>query len=356
MSKRKADATAAPVVHGSAMLSAVRVDSYNGELRDAAGFVGDRASGRAFRAILEAKRGRIRQMIDDPMGNVESADISKKALDRLLVDGDVEAAGVVLGTIEEFAQSFAAVIQRFMRLKSWKGTQRIVVGGGLRASRIGELSIGRASVILKEKSYAIDVMPIRHDPDEAGLIGCVQLVVPAVFAGYDGMVAVDIGGANIRVGIVRFNRRRKADLAKCKVWASDLWRHADEEPGRDDAVDRLAGMLSDIIKHGTKEGLRLSPIIGIGCPGVIREDGSIQKGGQNLPGNWEHAKFNLPNLVRKAVPTIDGRGSIVVMHNDAVVQGLSEAPFMQDITRWSVLTIGSGLGNARFTNRRRARH
>ena len=42
---------------------------------------------------------------------------------------------------------------------------------------------------------------------------------------------------------------------------------------------------------------------------------------------------------------------MVVMHNDAVVQGLSEAPFMQDVTRWGVLTIGTGLGNARFTNR-----
>jgi hypothetical protein len=30
---------------------------------------------------------------------------------------------------------------------------------------------------------------------------------------------------------------------------------------------------------------------------------------------------------------------------------LSEAPHMQDIERWGVLTIGTGLGNARFTNR-----
>jgi len=38
------------------------------------------------------------------------------------------------------------------------------------------------------------------------------------------------------------------------------------------------------------------------------------------------------------------------MHNDAVVQGLSEAPFMQDVRRWGVLTIGTGLANARFSN------
>ena len=41
------------------------------------------------------------------------------------------------------------------------------------------------------------------------------------------------------------------------------------------------------------------------------------------------------------------------MHNDGVVQGLSEIPFMQDVERWGVLTIGTGLGNARFTNRRK---
>ena len=39
------------------------------------------------------------------------------------------------------------------------------------------------------------------------------------------------------------------------------------------------------------------------------------------------------------------------MHNDGVVPGLSEIPFMQDVKRWGVLTIGTGLGNARFTNR-----
>jgi hypothetical protein len=39
------------------------------------------------------------------------------------------------------------------------------------------------------------------------------------------------------------------------------------------------------------------------------------------------------------------------MHNDAVVQGLSEVPFMKDVQRWGIMTIGTRLGNARFTNR-----
>jgi hypothetical protein len=41
---------------------------------------------------------------------------------------------------------------------------------------------------------------------------------------------------------------------------------------------------------------------------------------------------------------------LVLMHNDAVVQGLSELPFMRDVKHWGVLTIGTGLGNVSFTN------
>jgi hypothetical protein len=39
------------------------------------------------------------------------------------------------------------------------------------------------------------------------------------------------------------------------------------------------------------------------------------------------------------------------MHNDAVVQGLSEAPFMHDVDVWATFTIGTGLGNALYNNR-----
>jgi len=31
------------------------------------------------------------------------------------------------------------------------------------------------------------------------------------------------------------------------------------------------------------------------------------------------------------------------------VQGLSEIPFMHGCRRWGVLTVGTGLGNARFS-------
>ena len=101
------------------------------------------------------------------------------------------------------------------------------------------------------------------------------------------------------------------------------------------------------------KGCKLAPFIGIACPGVINEDGSIEKGAQNLPGNWESSKFNLPASLVEAIPQIGDHDTAVLMHNDGVAQGLSEVPFMQDVERWGVLTIGTGLGNARFTNRKK---
>lgn len=68
-------------------------------------------------------------------------------------------------------------------------------------------------------------------------------------------------------------------------------------------------------------------------------------------GDWEGDDFNLPERLRALLPKIDGHETFVVVQNDAVVHGLSEVPVMRDVKRWGILTIGTGLGNARFTNR-----
>jgi predicted NBD/HSP70 family sugar kinase len=352
MPETKAPASEAPLLaHGSDQLSLVVVDAYNAELRSSEGFVGDRASKRAFQAILDDWRERMRQAGEDPLGDLPSEDLSKKQLDKVLTAGDAEAAGVIHGAIEEFAQEFAAVIRRFLRLKEWKKTERIVVGGGLRQSRIGELAIGRTAVILKASGFDIELRPIRHPSDHAGLIGSVHLVPSWILAGHDSILAVDIGGSNIRAGIIELRLKKKPDLSEADVHRMDLWRHSDDAPKREDAVARLIDMLLDLIKRAGKDDLTLAPFIGIGCPGVIRADGSIERGGQNLPGNWESKTFNLPRRLREAIPRIGDHDTVVLMHNDAVVQGLSELPFMQDVKQWGVLTIGTGLGNAHFTNR-----
>ena len=340
--------------NGACQLPAVTVDDYNVELRDDEGFVGDRASNRAFRAILDDWRERLRQVGDDPLGETASDELSKKKLDKLLIEGDPQAAGLVQSAIEDFAQELATVVRRFLRLKSWRDTERIVVGGGLRESRVGELAIGRATVILKAGGLDLDLVPIRHHPDEGGLIGAVHLAPAWMFSGHNGLLAVDIGGTNIRAGVVRTNLSKAPDLSKAEVWKSELWRYRDEDtaPSRDEAVAHLAEMLDDLIARAGKEKLKLAPFIGVGCAGLIAEYGSIERGGQILPGNWESSRFNLPEKLLAAIPTIDGHDTMIVMHNDAVVQGLSEVPFMRDIAHWGVLTIGTGLGNARFTNRK----
>jgi predicted NBD/HSP70 family sugar kinase len=138
------------------------------------------------------------------------------------------------------------------------------------------------------------------------------------------------------------------------VWKSDLWRHADDEPTREGAIKRLTKMLKELIADAEEKGFKLAPFIGISCPGVINADGTIEKGAQNLPGNWESSKFHLPRSLVEGIPTIGAHDTAILMHNDGVTQGLSEVPFMQEFERWGVLTIGTGLGNASFTNRKPA--
>jgi predicted NBD/HSP70 family sugar kinase len=342
----------AVATHGATRLPSVELDSYNVELKDDEGFIGDRASKGAFRTIIENWRKPLRKAGQDPFGDEASEEISKKKLDSLLSEGDPEAAGIVQGAIEDFAQELALVIRRFLKLKAWRETERIVVGGGFRASRVGELAIGRAAVILKADKVAIDLVPIRNDPDEAGLIGAAHLAPRWMFEAHDAILAVDIGGTNMRAGIVALNLKKAPDLAKASVWKFELWRHGDEKKlKREDAVEELVSMLKELIARAAKEGLRLAPFIGIGCPGIIDADGTIDRGAQNLPGNWQSSRFNLPLSLHKAIRKIGEHETVILLHNDAVVQGLSEAPFMTDVKRWGALTIGTGLGNARFTNR-----
>jgi hypothetical protein len=245
------------------------------------------------------------------------------------------------------------VTSRFLKSKAWADTEHIVVGGGFRQSRVGELAIARTDILLKAEGFKVDLVPIRFHPDEAGLIGCLHLAPSWIFEAHDSILAIDIGGTNIRCGVVETRWKKAPDLSKASVWKSELWRHADDEPTREGAVKRLVKMLKGLVAEADTEGLKLAPFIGIACPGVINEDGSIAKGAQNLPGNWESSKFNLPASLVEAIPAIGDHDTAVLMHNDGVAQGLSEVPFMQDVGHWGVLTIGTGLGNARFTNRKK---
>ncbi|MCK1514121.1 ROK family protein [Bradyrhizobium sp. 190] len=343
--------TSGIAAHGASRLPWVEIDSFNLELKDEEGFLGDRVNKAAFWETLEEWRKPLRKSGEDPFGNEPSENISKKDLDAILAGDDAEASAVVHSAVEDFAQELVHVTRRFLKTKAWDRTERIVVGGGFRASRLGELAIARAEIVLKAGNFKVEILPIHRHPDDAGLIGALHLAPSWIFEAHDSILAVDIGGTNIRCGVVETRRKKAPDFSKACVWEFELWRHADDEPTREIAVKRLVKMLKDLIEKAEDEGFKLAPFVGVACPGVIESNGSIKKGAQNLPGNWESSKFNLPASLIEAIPRIGGHETVVVMHNDGVVQGLSEVPFMQDVKRWGVLTIGTGLGNARFTNR-----
>src|SRR4029077_2291272 len=243
--------------HGATRLPSVEVDSFNVELKDDDGFLGDRASKRAFRKILDTLRKPLKKNGDDPLGNKSAREIAKSELDEALVGNDIGAAALVHGAIEEFAQELAHVTRRFLKTKAWADTERIVVGGGLRESRVGELAIARTGIILKAEDFKGDLVPIRFHPDEAALIGALHLAPSWIFEGHDSILAVDIGGTNIRCGVVETRWKKAPDLSKASVRVSELWRHADDEPTREGAVKRMVKMLKALIGEAEGEGLKL---------------------------------------------------------------------------------------------------
>jgi predicted NBD/HSP70 family sugar kinase len=354
MAKARPDkqAQAAPLVHGAAELSAVTVDDHSSTLRSGDGFLGDDANRKTFNLKLEELRKLMRTGEKDPLGRTPTKELSKKKIDAFLYGDEVAAAAIVMGAVEGFAQDFAGVIGKFLKSRAWTKTEKIAIGGGFRQSRTGELAIARTQILLKASGLNVELAPIAHHPDEAGLIGAVYLMPDWMLNGHEAILAVDIGGTNVRAGIVEFGKGKNRNLDETEVRQSILWRHADDEPSRSATISRLSAMIEELIAEAKEARLELAPLIGIGCPGVIESDGSIVRGGQNLPGgNWESDHFNLPRELKKAIPQIGGDDTFIMMHNDAVVQGLSQMPQMRDVSKWAVLTIGTGLGNAHFTNR-----
>lgn len=336
--------------HAAMQIPGLTVDSYNLALRDpqGEGFVGDRASQTAFRELLDRARRRCRTA-KDPFGKTPAEEISKDEIDQVLLGGGVDDAHLVHVAVDRYARRLADVVRCFLAQSEWQGVERIVLGGGFTESETGGLAIRRTARRLEIERIDVRLDVLRHDADEGGLLGWVPLVPQDLIDRYGTFIAVDIGGSNIRCGLVEHRLSREPDGSKARVIERMHWRHADDEPSRDEAVLRTAGMINGLAAYARTAGLGLAPFVGIGCPGRMQSDGTIVQGAQNLPGNWE-SPFNLPDALAAHLEPIDGAPPRVVMHNDAVVQGLSERPRMRKARRWGVLTIGTGLGNASYTN------
>ncbi|HZF76817.1 MAG TPA: hypothetical protein VE033_13405, partial [Acetobacteraceae bacterium] len=275
--------------------------------------------------------------------------VTRDMLDTVMAEGEPEAAGLVQGTIEEFAEDLAQVVHGFLTLPEWEGTELILVGGGFRSARIGEITVGRAAVMLRTAGVAVTLKPIARDPDEAGLVGAAHLLPRPALQEADAVLTADLGGTSFRAGLVLPRLAVAPDLGAAQLWRSETWRHRGEEVGRQDAVGRLAALLSDLAGEAASQGLRVAPVVGIGCPGTISPEGRILRGGDNLPGDWHAPDFHLPEALARRLPRIGQVAPEVRLHNDAVCQALAEAPEQRRVPRWGVLTIGTGLGNVRFT-------
>jgi hypothetical protein len=336
-------------------LPRVHVSGYSAELSSREGgsgsgkdYVGDQARGEALIDTYEEKAA------DAKRGNADADDIDEDVsfsdLDGMLRSEAGLEQTLARETAEDFADRLVAVISRFLQYRYWRETDRIVIGGGLTASRIGTVVIAITAAKLRALRSDLQVTRIHHDADDAGLVGCVHLLAAEETRNYDTLLAVDIGGTKARVGTVRMNSDGLGHDG-AYVGRNTVWQHAGTGLGREEVIGKIADMVLEHASAARQEGRRVIPTVCIGVPGVIDESGCILRGAQNLPGDWEDQDFRLGRAMSEALASRSGSHMRVIACNDAVVQGLSELPFMSDVARWGIFTVGTGLGNAHFANR-----
>ena len=102
-------------------------------------------------------------------------------------------------------------------------------------------------------------------------------------------------------------------------------------------------MLREQIGDAGKAGA-CRPLIGVGCPGLIEPGSSIDRGAQNRQlGSAAASASSTASCARAGDRRARDRGRDAQRCRD---QGLSEMPAIRDV-ELEVLTIGTGLGNAR---------
>jgi len=339
-------------LHGARILPRVEVTTYNLEVSEGDRFVGDRANKEALIKLVEDWRQVVARSGKDPLPGLSNKRLSKTAMEKLLRKGTPMAAGVIQSAINDFAERLVEVIERYRKAdKDWKKVKTIIVGGGLSGSPVGKLAIGRAQALLSKRKRPILLRAISSDPDDAALIGGLQLIPSWFLAGFDTAFAVDIGGSNVRIGAVRYKINAKLEIKSAKVVFREHWAHGKETATRQDILEFITKKLERAVTWSKRKRLKASPFVAVACPGRIRADGTVDRGAQNLPGRWESDHFSLPQYLRENLQILPTQDTIVVMHNDAILQGLSELSSVET-DYWAVLTIGTGLGNGSFKMRK----
>jgi hypothetical protein len=347
-----------PLEHAASNLPAIHVDSYSLSIPDEEGIQwGQRASRSAFINILASWRSLYSRLLGgDPFDHVPMRKL-RSEVDNLLQGREAQAQ-TVAAAIEDYAHQLALVVCRLLQEPSWHGVQRIVIGGGFEDSEAGKVAVARADYLLSTWNRNVELRLLHHHPDEGGLIGWVHIIPRAELKHMRAFLAVDIGGTNARCGIVRPNLGEGIDLRNAEVVMRRKWSHAEDGSTvrRADVLEGIVDMLAALAIQAESAGIALAPFVGVACPGTINKDGTIRKGAHNLPGDWTAPTFHLPRELTASARHVFHVKPRVVLHNDAVVQGLSQMPFTADLRKWGVLTIGTGLGNAAFENRARRVH
>ena len=163
--------------HGASVLPSVQVDSYNLEVEDEDGFIGDKASRGAFWDLLEKWRSAVTRPGRRP---------ARRQADRRNQQEEARCAacegvsGSGRGGAERGRGVRAAAGQGHSPVSQGEGVAGDVVHRGGRRlpgkpSRGARHGPERES-FSKPKASPIDIELIRHDPDEAGFIGAAHLL------------------------------------------------------------------------------------------------------------------------------------------------------------------------------------
>ena len=277
----------------AANLPRVFVDGYGEDVRTKDGYFGELVSNGAFKKLVTDLRGELAARAGgDPIED-EPAEITRGRIDKLLKEGDAPQRRRHPQRRREVRAEHREVVKALFKLKNWSGVERIVVGGGFRESRVGELVIGRAAILVREFGESVEMTPIRHHPDEAGMHRR-RADFPAQSSSRPRSISrgrhrrlefpLRLGRAQSGrgQGIAKGGDRRPSALAPRRR----------KELSLDACMERLGAMLHESrSKYGEKHKLKIAPLVGVGVPGTVLEDGGLEGGVLNLPGDWKVAAF-----------------------------------------------------------------
>ncbi len=253
----------------------------------------------------------------------------------------------VRAALLKMGENLGRIIERLMDWSYWRNTEKVFIGGGLSEGASGDVLIRQAEKHLsKVLDISVDLRKIHYHPAVAGLVGSTYFL-PREVKG-EPSLTVDLGGGNLRTGLITSVPGPEQD----PVHYSKLlnWRKLNLD--RKSLVNLIAREILDCLKIGKEIGLKISKFGGLAIPALIDEEGYVIGKDRNLPGDWTSPGFHLPSILEAEIEEKGFESIKFIARNDVVCQGLSEIPFIEGVKEWGVLTVGTGLGNARFRNRK----